>query len=219
MRRSRCSALLTVCTALVACASAPAPARAPPRCSDERLVLASQVDVASVAGCSTIRNLVIRTGGNLDLSALRAPLAVAGDLVIGPTVAIEQVTLPGLRAVDGSIRVVGNGLLQGLFLPALERAGGIEIDGNVAVTTISLPRLATTRGGLAITDNASLEMVDAPMLLSIGGDLVIAASPKLSLFDAPQLARTAAVRLDAPALPVEVAARLQATAPRVPSER
>jgi hypothetical protein len=198
--------------ALHGCAPAPAPIPPAVACSDARVVLASQADVAALVRCSTLRSLVVRTGARLDLSGLRAPLAITGDLVIGPTVGLEELTLPGVRVVEATVRVVGNGLMQGLFLPGLERAGRIEIDGNVAVTTISLPRLATIAGALVVTDNASLEMLDLPALTSVDGELVVARNPKLSLLEAPQLRRAATVLLDAPALPDDVAAGLRATA-------
>ncbi len=205
---------LVVC-ALVACGAAPssAPAPAAPSCPiDRTVVLASQADVARFAICTTARAVTIRSGGKLDTSALRALATITGDLTIGPTVAVEDVTLGELRVVEGAIHVVGNGLLQGLFLPRLERAGRIEIDGNVAVTTISLPQLATVRGAVRITDNASLELVDVPNLAAIDHDLVVTGDPKLALVEAAQLRTAATVQVDAPLLPQGVAERLRSIA-------
>jgi hypothetical protein len=175
-------------------------------------VLASQADIARIARCATLAGVVIRTGAALDTSALRALTTITGDLVVGPTVGINEVTLAGLRVVEGAIRVANNGLLQGLFLPELERAGLIDIDGNVAVTTISLPRLATVGGALHITDNASLELVDVPMLQSIAQELVLTGAPQLTLVDASQLKRAASVSLNAPKLLPELADHLRAAA-------
>jgi hypothetical protein len=100
--------------------------------------------------------------------------------------------------------------MQGLFLPRLERAGSIEIEGNVAVTTVSLPQLAAVHGAIRITDNASLELVDIPALVAIDQELVLSGVPKLTLVEAAQLQRAAAIQLDAPALPPDVADRLRA---------
>jgi len=143
---------------------------------------------------------------------LRALVTITGDLVIGPTVGVQDVTLGELRVVEGAIRVVGNGLMQGVFLPRLERAGRIDVEGNVALTTLSLPRLTAVRGALRITDNASLELVDIPALVSIDQELVLAGAPQLTLVEAAQLQRATAVRIDAPRLAAEVAERLRAIA-------
>jgi hypothetical protein len=194
----------------LACAAAPV-APAPPRCpGDGVVVLASQADVARVAACPTLPGVVVRSGAAVDVSRAGALATITGDLVIGPTVAVEEVTFPGLRVVGGAIRVVGNGLMQGLFLSRLERAGRITIDGNVAMTTVSLPRLQTVHGALHITDNAGLELVDVAALTAIDGDLVVERNPGLVLLEAAQLRRAAAVRIDAPRLPSDAASRLRA---------
>jgi hypothetical protein len=159
--------------------------------------------------------MVLRTGAKVDTSPLRSLATLTGDLVIGPTIAVDEVVLGGLRVVEGAIRVVGNGLLQGLYLSRLERAGRIVIDGNVTITTISLPRL-TTVGALHITDNASLELVDMPALTAIDEDLVIERSPRLILVEAAQLRRAASVRIHAPMLPPDTSARLRAAAAAPP---
>lgn len=183
------------------------------RCPADRVVvLASQADVARFASCATVHGVIIRSGAALDLSKLRALVTITGDLVIGPTVAIDEIAFGDLRAVDGAIHVVGNGLLQGLYFPELERAGRIEIDGNVAITTVSLPKLTAVRGALRITDNASLEIVDIPRLAAIDQELVLTGDPKLALVEAAALHTAATVRLELPALPPDVAAQLRAAA-------
>jgi hypothetical protein len=207
---SLCAIVFSVLSA--ACGAAPVRAAAPSCPSAAIVVLASQADIARIAPCATLAGVVIRSGAALDTSVLRALTTITGDLVVGPTVGIHEVALGELRVVEGAIRVANNGLLQGLFLPKLERAGQIDIDGNVAVTTISLPRLADVRGALRITSNASLEVVDMPMLQTIANELVLAGAPELTLVDASQLTRAASVSLDAPKLPPELADRLRAAA-------
>lgn len=208
--------LARVAVVAVACggpADPAAPARpgAPSCPTDGAVVLASRADIARIAGCTTLAGVVIRSGAALDTSALHALATITGDLVIGPTVGIAEVSFRALRVVEGAIRVHNNGLLQGLFLPHLERAGAIDIDGNVALTTISLPRVATVGGPVRITDNASLEVVDVSMLQSIAQDLVVTGAPQLTLIDASELASAASVQLDARKLPQELADRLRAT--------
>jgi hypothetical protein len=209
------TALRRAALALAASSACGVPAAVPvvPDCPMDRVVLVvRQDDVARLAGCTSVRGLAVRTAAALDVSALRALAAITGDLVIGPTSAIEDVQLGELRTVGGAIRVVGNGLLRGLYLPRLERAGGVDIAGNAALTTIALPRLAAVQGALRITDDASLEAVELSALASIDRELVLAGVPQLDLVDAAQLARAGAVRLDAPRLPPEVADRLRALA-------
>jgi hypothetical protein len=177
------------------------------------VVLSSQADVARLAQCTTLSGVAVRSAARLDLSALRQLAVITGDLVIGPSVAVDELALGQLRSVTGAVHAVANGVLRGVFLPRLERAGRIEIDGNPALATVSLPRLSEIHGALRITDNASLELVDLSSLVSIDQALVVTGDPVLSLIDADQLRRAASVELAAPKLPAELAAALSATAP------
>lgn len=186
MRRSRCSALVV---ALAAC-SPRAPAVAP--CDDHAAVtIARQADVARIAGCATLASLTIRSGAALDLAPLVSVSTITGDLAIGPTVGLDDLTLAGVHTVGGDLRVVGNGLAQGLFLRALERVGQVTIEGNPALTTIALPRLADATT-LHITDNPSLELVDLAAL-TIVDEVVVRGAPRLTVLDAPKLAKSPVV--------------------------
>jgi hypothetical protein len=210
--RSGAAAFAVVLSACGANAAKPEAPIAPTCPTDHVIVLASQAEVARLARCTTASGVTIRSGAALDLSALRELAAITGDLVIGPTIAIDEISFGELRVVGGAIHVLGNGLLQGLYFPKLERAGRIEIDGNAVVTTISLPRLQVVHGTLRITDNASLELLDLSALASIDQDLVLAGDPRLTFLEAPELEHTAAVRLDVPKLPVDIAERLRRVA-------
>jgi hypothetical protein len=203
--------------ALFGCASAPPPAgSAPARCaaegsSERPVVLASQAQVLRLAGCTALPGVVIRTGAALDLSVLRALITITGDLAVGPTVGLEEITFPALRTIGGALRIHDNGLVRGAFFPALAQAGSISIDHNVVLITASLPRLNRV-GTLSITDGPSLELIDIAQLSSIDGALVLASLPKLTLVESAALQRTGSVRIDnAPELPEPVAARLRAT--------
>src|SRR4051794_34551646 len=79
-----------------------------PGCPAGAALVASRGDLARLASCATLRGLTVRSGAELDVSELRALTAITGDLVIGPTVAIEDVQFAGLRSVSGAIRVAGN---------------------------------------------------------------------------------------------------------------
>jgi hypothetical protein len=179
MRRSRSSAL-----AVLAACGARAAAPAAPACDDRaNVTLARQADVARLAGCATVASLTIRTGAALDLAPLASLREITGDLTIGPTVGLDDLTLANLRAVGGALHIVGNGLAQGVFLRQLARAGHITIDGNPALTTIALPALAAATS-LHITDNASLELLDLAALTSLAEPPVVTGSPRLSVVDA-----------------------------------
>jgi hypothetical protein len=176
-------------------------------------VLARPADVARLAHCAVLAGLVVRTGAALDVSALRTLTAIRGDLVIGPTVSIEDIAVAELRIVDGAIRVVGNGALQRLRMPKLERAGRLEVDSNPVLATLSLPRLAEVRGSLQVTDNAGLELVDLSGLTSVGQALVLTGDPSLAMVDAGALRTAGRVEVDLARLSSEQADQLRAAAP------
>jgi len=199
--------------ALAACGATRGSPASPSCPTDRTVVLASQADLARLARCTIARGITIRSGAALDTSVLHALATITGDLVIGPTVGTSKITLGELRGVGGTLRVAGNTLMQGLFLPRLERAGRIEIEGNAAVATLSLPELAVVHGALRITDNASLELVDLSALAAIDQELVLTGDPELALVEAPALQAAASVQLDVPKLSPEVADRLRAVAP------
>ena len=182
---------------------------------DRELVLHGSDDVARAAACRTAAAVTVRTGAMLDLGQLAALESIDGDLVIGPTVGLDEIQLAGLRTVGGTIHVGSNGSLRGLFLPQLERAGRIEIDGNVTLTTISLPRLGAVTGAIVITDNAAVELIEASELASIGQELVISGQPSLALLEMGKLVKRDGIRIErAPKLPPEVVEQLgKPTAP------
>jgi hypothetical protein len=180
-------------------------------CPQNRVVeLGLQEDVAKFKGCTRASGVAIRTGATIDVSPLHELEEISGDLVIGPTVGIDSVAFNGLLRVGGTIRVASNGSLHGLFLPRLEQVGRIEIDGNVVLTTISVPRLTAVQGAVVVTDNHGLELVSATLLQSIGGELVIAEHPRLSLLELPRLSRVSTVRIENnPKVPPEVVEALR----------
>lgn len=200
-------------TLLAACA-VPRAAGSPPCPTDRIVTITSQADIERLAGCARVSGLVIRTGAPLRLAALRALEVVTGDLVVGPTLALEELTLLELVEVRGAIHVAGNHTLRGLFLPRLERAGRIEVEASAALVTISLPRLAATTGSLIVTGNPALEIMDLSALASVGKDLVVTANPRLTLIDAGRLDAVQAVRIeDNRALPAEQIDALRARTP------
>lgn len=189
MRRSLAS------LALAACGGAPAPAT-PRACPSTAVTLASPEDVAALAGCSALTAVTIRTGGELDFGPLAELTSIRGDLAIGPSFGLEEIALPKLARVGGTVRIVSNANLRGVYLRALETAGAIDIGGNGAVSTVSLGRLRSVAGAVTIVGNAQLEVVDAGSLVTVGGELVLADNATLAVVEAGALSRAGAVRVE-----------------------
>ncbi|HEX5063856.1 MAG TPA: hypothetical protein VFV99_30965 [Kofleriaceae bacterium] len=179
-------------------------------CPKDRTVeLGLQDEVKKLAGCTQVSRLVIRTGATLELSPLAELEEITGDLSIGPTVGLDEAAFNGLLHVGGTIRVANNGSLRGLFFPRLERAGRIEIENNVVLNSISMPRLAAVDGAAVIADNGGLEMISAPLLVSVGKELVISGHAKLNLLEMSHLATVEALRVENnPKLPPETVEQL-----------
>lgn len=171
--------------------------------------LGLQEEVQRLAGCTQVTGLVIRTGAPIDVSPLAELAEITGDLSIGPTIGLDEAAFNGLARVGGTIRVVTNGSLRGLYFPRLQQVGRIEIENNAVLTTISLPRLQTVDGTLLIAENDSLELLSAPMLATVGKELVISGHSKLNLLEMSRLSSVEAVRIEGnPKLPTEIAERL-----------
>jgi hypothetical protein len=172
--------------------------------------LGLQEDVQHVAGCTHVGGVRIRTGATLDVTPLHELEEISGDLAVGPTVGVDTVAFNGLLRVSGTIRIVSNGSLRGVFLPRLEHAGRIEIDGNVVLSTISMPRLVDVVGSLVVTDNAGLELLSAGNLQSIGGELVLVDHPKLNLLELSRLEHMQTIRIENdPKVPSDVVDELR----------
>jgi hypothetical protein len=177
---------------------------------DRTIVLASQDDVLHFAGCQRARGVEIRTGSTIDLAPLAHLDDIAGDLVIGPTVGLEEAGLNGLERVGGAIRVSDNAALHGLYLPRLLEVGRVVIDSNPGLRTIAMPRVAAVHGALVVTDNPQLELVTASELVTVDRELVIAGQPKLENLEIAHLAAVAdGARIeDDPKLAADVVRRI-----------
>lgn len=197
MRRSR-SSVLALALALAACGGS---SSAPPRsaalgCPAGPVTLADAETVAALAGCKAIQSLAIKTGAALDLGALAQLESVAGDLVVGPSFGLEELPLPALRRVGGTLQITSNANLRGVYLRSLEQAAAIEIAGNVGLSTVSMGKLQSVTGSLAIVGNADIEMLDVSSLVAVGGELAIADNPQLVLVEADALASAKSARIE-----------------------
>jgi hypothetical protein len=202
---------------LAACGGAQRPAA--PVCPRGDVVVTSQESAGALRGCPVVDgDLRIRTGAALDLSALAGLEEVRGSLVVGPTLGLDAIDAFGaLRSVGGTVRLVANGDVGGAFFPALERAGAVELDGNLALMQAMFPALREVAGDVVVRGNPVLELVDASALVTVGGALAIERNVALAQVwvKAP---RAATVRvLGNPALDAAThSALVEAAAPTTP---
>lgn len=199
--------------AIAACGAAPVFHPDPERgCGD--VTLAGQDDVAAAAGCTAVDSLTIKTGMALELGPLRRLETIRGALVVGPSVGLAELSLPRLRTA-GTIKLVTNGNLHGVFLPALEQTGDLEIHGNGSLTSVSLPALRDVSRRVAITSNGELELVTLTALAS-AGELAITDNPKLAMVDSAAAFHAARTTIERnPMLPDD---RRDAPPPDAPAE-
>lgn len=193
MHRSRSSLALLV---LLAGCPGSRPAGTPSCPQDIRVVIAEQKELRRYAACTSLGSLTVRSGATIDLSELRALETITGDLDIGPTVGFEELKLSELTAVEGTVRIVSNTSLRGMFLPRLQSAGRIEIESNASLTTIVFPRLETVKGSLLVNENSLLEIVSFSALTTVGKDLVMADNSSLTLIEGGKLESVQEVRIE-----------------------
>ena len=120
----------------------------PPRCPiDRRLVLASPDEVRRALGCQTASAVIVRTGATLDLALLGRLESIDGDLVIGPTVGVDEVQLVALRSVGGGVSVTDNAALELFDAGALVTIGKeLVVDGAPSLTLLELGALVKDAG-------------------------------------------------------------------------
>ncbi len=165
MRAAIALALLRAATA--ACGHA---APHPRGCPTGDAAIRAAADVVALAPCRALPGaLVIRTGAPIDLRPLAGLEEIAGDLTIGPTLALTGLDgFDHLRAIGGTLRVSANAEATGAWFPALESAGAVVIDGNLALAELFAPRLARVRGDVSIAHNGALQILDLGALVVAG---------------------------------------------------
>lgn len=161
--------------ALVVAATAchPRPARAP-SCPSAPVVVTSPEALAALAGCRRLPGLTVRGAGPLSLAPLAELVQVDGDLVIGPTLALDAVGLPALVEVGGRLALVSSAAAAGLYAPRLTAVGALEVRDDLSLVTVSLPALATVAGPVTLTRLPALELVDTSALVRVDGAVAIA---------------------------------------------
>ncbi|HVV86125.1 MAG TPA: hypothetical protein VHE35_23875 [Kofleriaceae bacterium] len=186
-----------------------APARPRASCPvGGQAIVYGQEDVDALAGCARLAGLTVRTAAPVELARLTALVAIDGDLVIGPTLANTTLSLPALALVGGRVRVSGNGDLSGLYLPALRRAGAVEIVDDPVLVSVSAPALAAVGGAVTLERLPALELVDSGALVEVAGPLTVARVPVLATWVGPPARVGGAVAVDAPALDADARAAI-----------
>lgn len=158
---------------LVAAACRPRPTPAP-TCPTAPVVASSPEALAALAGCRRVAGLTVRGAGPLSLAPLADLERVDGELVIGPTLALDAVGLPALVEVGGRLAVVSSAAAAGLYAPRLTAVGALEVRDDLSLATVSLPALATVAGPVTLTRLPALELVDTSALVRVDGAVAIA---------------------------------------------
>ncbi|MBK9031844.1 MAG: hypothetical protein IPL61_11050 [Myxococcales bacterium] len=153
--------------ALAACGH-PAPTTTARGCPTAAVVASSQEQLDALAGCARLPGLSVRSAAPLDLAPLAGLAQVDGDLIIGPTLALTSVGLPGLRTVGGRFAVVSGGAISGVFAPTVVEVGALEIRDLPSLATLSLSRLVSIGGPITIARVLALELVDVSALTTTG---------------------------------------------------
>lgn len=185
----------------------------------QAVLASSQAELEALRGCARLAGLTIRSGAELSLEPLAELAVIEGDLLVGPSLRLDALSLPALRQVGGRLRLAGNSSLGGAYLPALQRAGRIEVEHNASLATLSLPALVEV-AALIVREDAALEALSL-RALTRSGELVLAELPRLGWIEAPALQPPApGGRLEIGALPAmepaaldELRARMTTAAP------
>lgn len=210
---SRIDRVAVACAVVAASVAAACggPQRGGARCG-RAAVIGDEAELTEVAMCSSVGDLVIRTGAHIDLTRWTELDHVTGAISIGPTSAIEQLVIPNLRAIDGAVRISANLSLREIALPALERATAITIEANPELATVALPTLRQI-GLLHVIDDPDLALLDLGSLARVEGELRLDTVPSLSSLEAPKLERIGDLHVvRATKLPDDIAQRLRAAA-------
>jgi hypothetical protein len=123
--------------------------------------------LARYEGCREILGSIVIQGSAIDdLSPLGSVRRLRGDLVLGPSYALKAAPHLGrLQHIEGSLRVIKNRTLEGLYLGSLVRVDGdVVVEDNFALRTVSLHALRTLKGEVVIRNNRSLSRVDLSVL-------------------------------------------------------
>ncbi len=132
--------------------------------------------------------------------------------------ALVAVNLPALAGAESdagtnpSIVITSNVALENLSVPALTRAGVLNINDNRALSTVALPSLGSVSEALFLNQNASLRTIDFPALTNLSGNVEVADDPALERLAFPVLGSLANASLNVRRTPALVALELPSVA-------
>ena len=178
----------------------------PVRCNGDA-VISSQADVSALASCTSLHSLHIATAAPIDLAALSSLQHIAGELAVGPTVALEALTLPALLDV-GAIHVISNSSLLSISLPALGHATAIVVEREPTLEMLSAPLLIRIDGDVRLDRVTSVTTLDLDRLASIGGAFAITGTTAFQVVALTALQHVGSLVIDPHMLPAEAEARI-----------
>ncbi len=138
-------------------------------CATADVIATDTAGLVPYAHCHEVHSLVVRSGAAVDFTVLASLTTVTGDLRIGPSLGISEISLPALESVGGTMRVAGNTVASGLFCKLLRRVGVLEIVDNATLSTLALSALERVIGDVSIARNGDLGTLLAPRWTKVGG--------------------------------------------------
>lgn len=176
-------------------------------------------DLAGLRNVREAGGLSIRTTRGLKVAELRSLEQIRGGIeLMGES--LEEVRLPLLKQVDGTISISSNSF-RSLLIENLTELGSLTVQQSPTISTVNLPALKKIAGGLTISDAGKLvylkvrrlEQVEGAISLSSADLLQNVSFPALSSCGSLSLSLGKITDLDLPAL--EEAGRVELD--RVPS--
>jgi hypothetical protein len=126
--------------------------------------------------------------GQITALAFDALESIEGDLLYSDVI-LDEIRLPGLRRLGGSLALAVNGRLRGIDLPALEEIGAeLSLYGDLALRSVALPALRVIRGRLRLSSLWALERLDLGLLAAVERQIVLESLPLLTSLELPSLA-------------------------------
>jgi hypothetical protein len=170
-------------------------------CAQSDVVASDAESIEVYRGCREVKSLRVRSGATLTLSALAELQTVAGDIVVGPSIAVDDVSLPKLRRVGGVVRVSGNMSLTGWYAPELVSVAGVEVADNPVLATLALPRVEHVTRDVTVQRNPALSTILLANLSAIDGALILVRNRQLNIVTTHAAFRASRVEMtDLPAL-------------------
>lgn len=170
-------------------------------CATADVMATDTAGLVPYAHCSELHSLAVRSGAAVDFAVLANLTSVTGDVRIGPSLGITEISLPKLQSVGGVLRVTGNTIVSGLYAKLLQHIGMLEITDNATLSTLALSALQRVTGDVTIARNGDLGTVLAPRWTAVGGVFRLQSCRSLEFVEiAPGFAAAAVQISDIPKL-------------------